>query len=137
MKRHTLFQISPHSTDVTTLKQTLSAPMQAHYQGLLEQMQRQLGQLVSVSHYAYRITNTNYLKVRFTGVQEEVESQFYVLITLIGYTEFPALDENATRANVYLTDTTDAFWLIELLKADLTKPTNIVETEAESEEVDG
>lgn len=137
MKRHTLFQISPHSTDVATLKQTLSASMQEHYQGLLEQMQRQLGQLVSVSHYAYRITNTNYLKVRFTGVQEEVESQFYVLITLIGYTEFPTLDQNATRANVYLTDTTDAFWLIELLKADLAQRADTAETESKTEEVDG
>ncbi|OOS00881.1 hypothetical protein B0187_00890 [Haemophilus paracuniculus] len=137
MKRHTLFQISPHNTDVATLKQTLSAPMQTHYQGLFEQMQRHLGQLVSVSHYVYRITNTNYLKVRFTGVREEVERQFYVQITLIGYTEFPALDENATRANVYLTDTTDAFWLIELLKADLAKAAYTAEIEAEAEEADG
>lgn len=133
MKRHTLFQISPHSTDVATLKQALSVPMQEHYQGLLEQMQRQLGQLVSVSHYAYRITNTNYLKVRFTGMRDEVESQFYVLITLIGYTEFPAIDGNATRANVYLTDTTDAFWLIELLKADLAKSADTKEMEASND----
>lgn len=133
MKRHTLFQISPHSTDVVALKQTLSETMQTHYQGLFEQMRNQLGQLVSVSHYAYRITNTNYLKVRFTGVREEVESQFYVLITLIGYTEFPALDGNATRANVYLTDTTDAFWLIELLKADLAKSADTKEMEASND----
>ncbi|MDO9663848.1 hypothetical protein, partial [Glaesserella parasuis] len=64
------------------------------------------------------------------------EESFDLMMVLAGYTELPTLEQpNTYRLNINVTDTTDAFWLVELLKHELSTQTvdnHIVISDTES-----
>ena len=127
MKRRTLFTISPHHTDIAELKNALSEEVREQLDRLIEFVRDKVGNLDlsnGITAYHYRVTNMNYIKLRFSGVKSvevtEEATEFHLMIVIAGYTEFPSLElENSARLTMSVADATDAFWLTELLRHNL------------------
>ncbi|MDP8189065.1 hypothetical protein QJU87_04195 [Pasteurella skyensis] len=126
MKRRTLFKISSYHTDIVEVKNSLNETTRSNLDTLIEFIRKKIGSLKSVVPYCYRVTNMNYVKLHFIGTKlndnEEESTEFHLILVLAGYTEFPLLAlESSTRLNMSVTDTTDAFWLTELLRYELSE----------------
>lgn len=115
MKRETLFTISTQSVDLVTLKSTLSEDNTRLFNKLCCFIRKQIGVLKTCLIHPYRVVNMNYIKTKFIGDKGE----FNLQLILAGYTEFPTLEEETYRLYLSITDLTDAYWLIELLKYEL------------------
>ncbi|WP_214645684.1 hypothetical protein, partial [Glaesserella parasuis] len=82
------------------------------------------GTLKYIKTHPYRVTNMNYIRLRLIGIKNNQEESFDLMMVLAGYTELPTLEQpNTYRLNINVTDTTDAFWLVELLKHELSTQT--------------
>lgn len=126
MKRRTLFAISSHHTDVSNLKNSLNEPsFRGNIEALIEFIREKIGSLQDIFPYCYRVTNTNYVKLHFIGTKsvnetEQESTEFYLMLVISGYIEFPLLTlENSIRLNMSVADSTDAFWLTQLLRHEL------------------
>lgn len=117
MRRRTLFCINPFQTiDLVTLKQTLSENEQQQINTLCECVHKYIRRVFQVEVYPYRVTNMGYIKLDILGEN----GQFSLQIVVAGYTEFPRSDsDNSYRRYISVVDSTDAYWLAELLKQEL------------------
>lgn len=115
MNRKTLFSISTQPVDLCTLKSTLSEDAQQLFDKVCAFIKKRIGLLKTYHVYLYRVVNMNYIKTKFIGERGEMNLQ----LILAGYTEFPTLDEDAYRLYMSITDSTDAYWFVELLKYEL------------------
>ena len=124
MKRKTLFSISPHEPSIVELKKMLSEQQQKQVEALITYIKQRVGTLKYIKTHPYRVTNMNYIRLRLIGIKNNQEESFDLMMVLAGYTELPTLEQpNTYRLNINVTDTTDACWLVELLKHELSTQT--------------
>lgn len=111
----TIFQLSAYQTNIQTLKETLAEPHLSHINALVSHCREKVGRLQEVMIHPYRVSQMNYVKVTFIGELGKLT----FTVTIAGYTEYPTIQEDASRLNLYVVDTADCYWFIELLKAEL------------------
>ncbi|MDC2825912.1 hypothetical protein BKG93_05965 [Rodentibacter ratti] len=114
-KSKTIFQLSAYQTDIQVLKDTLVEPHLSQINALLAHCRKKVGVLQDLFIHPYRVSQTNYVKVTLIGELGKLTFTFVIA----GYTEYPAITENALRIYLYVVDTADCYWFIELLKSEL------------------
>ncbi|OOF72448.1 hypothetical protein [Rodentibacter caecimuris] len=114
-KSKTIFQLSAYQTDIQVLKETLVEPHLSQINALLAHCRKKVGVLQELLIHPYRVSQTNYVKVTLMGEQGKLTFTFVIA----GYTEYPPIAENALRIYLYVVDTADCYWFIELLKFEL------------------
>lgn len=129
-KSKTIFQLSAYQTDIHALKETLAEPHLSHIKALVTHCREKVGQLQDISIHPYRVSQTNYVKVTLAGDTGKLVFTFVIA----GYTEYPAIQDNAFRLHLYVVDSADCYWFIELLKSELSTKSvdNTVKNDQES-----
>lgn len=115
MKQHTLFTMTSSFIEPELLKTYLSSAYKQTIETIVLALKQQLGNIKAFHLHPYRISRVNYLKARIEGDL----GQFYLVIELSGYTEFPDLPESLSRLHINLNDATDAYWFMQYLKQEL------------------
>ncbi len=128
--RKPLFTVPPYYSDVETLKKSLSETITEKLSTLVRCIANHLGRFTDSSCYYYRVTNTNYCKVRFFGEKGEntekteestvlEKTEFDFSIVIAGYTEFPTITPKASRLTMTVCDAVDSYWVLRYLEAEL------------------
>lgn len=118
MRTQTLFTISSSVHALDNIQQYLVNAYKAPLDKMLLKVKQQLGEQIEMTSHPYRIGRVNYIKIRLKSEQ----GQFYVLLELSGYTEFPDIQHLSTRLHINVNDATDAYWFVQLLRHELCTP---------------
>ena len=115
-----LFNISGATThesfkDINKLKILLNANEKENFDELVSFCSKKIGEFQSLEAIPYRVSNTNYIKTYLRGKKSEM----IITIVIVGYTEFQKYNDESPRQYLYVIDSTDAYWLLYLLKMTL------------------
>ena len=126
MRRKALFTSSILETLPTSLMDNVNEEYRQPLNNLIDFVKNKIGQFVELSVYYYRVTNTNYAKLKVLGMHEDGSpTDFSLSLVLAGYIEIPTADVvDSARFTLTVTDATDAYWFIKLLQASLSEETS-------------
>lgn len=121
MKRKALFTPSILETSPTSLMTNVNEEYHKPLSDLLQFVKNKIGQFVELSIYYYRVTNTNYVKLKVFGMNEDtLPTEFSLSVILAGYIDIPTISAiDSARLTLTVTDATDAYWFTKLLQTSL------------------
>lgn len=113
MRKQALFNISS-SIEADRAKQYLSPTYHEQTAALISALRQKIGSAREIISHPYRIGRVNYVRVRLQG---EIAPAF-LLLEISGYTDLK-LNLDAARLHINVCDSTDAYWLLQLLQQEL------------------
>lgn len=116
-----LFNVNAYSTDLIQVQDTLPEAHLSQFNIFLRFIREQVGNVLAFDVHPYRVMNTSYIKWHIQGENDTLTVTFVIA----GYTEWPKLDTPSPRLYFFLADTTDYYWLSEVIQAQLRIKTSL------------